>query len=437
MANEHSDILSCPALVISAPSSGNGKTSITAGIARYHANRGRRVTIFKIGPDFLDPMIHERASGNPVYNIDLWMMGEAEARRQLVKAAAKSDLILLEGVMGAFDGITSSADCARCFDMPILFVIDASTMAATFGAIAHGLRSFQSDLKVLGVIGNRVASPNHEKMITESLKAEERYLGTIFRDLKYALPSRHLGLVQASEVRDLEEKLDILAEAVGRTLLAELPPPVSFRNPGSREGQPFLLGKRIGIAKDEAFSFIYIANTDVLLDLGAELVYFSPLRDSHVPEVDALWFPGGYPELHVEQLSNNSSMHESIRAFHANDKPIYGECGGMLYLMDSITDYVGKESKMVGLLEGKAIMQKKLVSVGMQEIIFTEGSLKGHSFHHSKLETTAEPTTHTIDQRNKSTGEAVYKVGKLFLSYFHGYFPSNMRATASLFADIG
>ncbi|WP_312207249.1 cobyrinate a,c-diamide synthase, partial [Pseudomonas kuykendallii] len=204
----------CPALLIAAPASGQGKTTVTAALARLHARQGRRVRVFKCGPDFLDPMILERASGQPVYQLDLWMVGEAECRRQLWQAAQEADLILVEGVMGLFDGTPSAADLARTFGLPVLAVIDAAAMAQTFAAVAHGLATFRADLPFSGVLANRVGSARHAELLRASLPATRRWYGALPRAVGIELPSRHLGLVQAEELLDLDERLDSAAGAL-------------------------------------------------------------------------------------------------------------------------------------------------------------------------------------------------------------------------------
>ncbi|WP_455906421.1 nucleotide-binding protein, partial [Metapseudomonas otitidis] len=204
----------CPALLIAAPASGQGKTTVTAALARLHARQGRRVRVFKCGPDFLDPMILARASGHPVYQLDLWMIGEAESRRLLWEAAGEADLILIEGVMGLFDGSPSAADLARHFGVPVLGVINGAAMAQTFGALAVGLATYQPDLPFAGVLGNRVGSQRHSDLIRDSLPDWIRWYGALPRSAEVELPSRHLGLVQAEELADLDARLDAAADAL-------------------------------------------------------------------------------------------------------------------------------------------------------------------------------------------------------------------------------
>ena len=424
---------SCPALLIAAPASGQGKTTVTAALARLHARQGRRVRVFKCGPDFLDPMILARASGKPVYQLDLWMVGEEESRRLLWEAAGEADLILIEGVMGLFDGAPSAADLARRFGVPVLAVIDGSAMAQTFGALAHGLSSFQPDLPFDGVLANRVGSPRHGEILRDSLPESIRWYGALPRSVEVELPSRHLGLVQAEELADLDARLDAAADALALSADTELPAPVSFAAPASAPLEPLLAGVRIGVARDAAFAFLYQANLDLLQALGAELLFFSPLRFARLPAVDSLYLPGGYPELHLRGLSRNRAMADAIRAHHEAGKPILAECGGMLYLLDGLTDRGDERTQMLGLLPGEARMHKRLTALALQEVELPEGRLRGHTFHHTALESPLEPLPRGECPNYKRTAEAVYRRGRLTASYIHLYLPSDPAAAAALF----
>lgn len=422
----------CPALLISAPASGQGKTTITAALAMRERKRGRRVRVFKTGPDFLDPLILERASGNPVYQLDLWMGGEDHCRNLLYDAAGSADLILIEGVMGLFDGQPSSADLATLFGIPVLAVVDASGMAQTFGAVAFGLARYRANLPVAGVFANRVGSERHAEMLAPNLPNDLPLLGWLAHDTDIVLPERHLGLVQPDETAGLDARLERAAAALHCTGDATTRP-VAF-TPGARPTTwPLLEGKRIAVARDAAFSFLYRANVDTLHALGAELRYFSPLGDSSLPDADCLYFPGGYPELHLATLRDNRPMREAIRAHHADDKPIVAECGGMLYLLESLTDADGRQADMLGLLPGRAIMQKRLTALALQEFRMPGGGLRGHTFHYSRLETTLTPIARGECPNHGKTSEAVYRHGKLTASYVHAYFPSNPEAAARLF----
>jgi cobyrinic acid a,c-diamide synthase len=427
----------CPALLISAPASGQGKTTLTAALARYHAARGRAVQVFKTGPDFLDPMILERASGRPVYQLDLWMGGEAHCRKLLYQAAGTADLVLIEGVMGLYDGTPSSADLARLFGIPVLAVIDAGAMAQTLGAVAYGLAHYSPALPFYGVLANRVAGPGHAELAKQGLPPGMRFMGGISRDAAFELPDRHLGLVQAEEVADLDQRLSALASAVSGIELADMPPEIELAPPGAGADAELLerplAGVRIGVARDRAFSFLYPANLDLLRAMGAELVFFSPLTATELPPVDSVYLPGGYPELHLERLSANHGMAEALRRHVSSGKPTYAECGGMLYLLESLTDQQGTRASLVGVLPGRALMHRRLQSLGYHTAPLPAGKVRGHTFHHSTVETALTPAAHTERAQSNAGGEAIYLHERLVATYFHGYFPSNPRAIAQLF----
>ena len=424
----------CPALFITAPASGQGKTTVTAALARHHRNRGRRVRVFKTGPDFLDPMILERASGTPVYQLDRWMVGEDHCRQLLYTAAGDADLILIEGAMGLFDGNPSSADLAALFGIPVLAVIDASAMAQTFGAVALGLARYRDDVRVTGVFANRVAGERHYHMLAESLPPGIQSFGWLPRTPDIALPDRHLGLVQAGEIDDLDARLECAASALNMAG-DSLPEPVAFAPLTTTAAPlpPLLAGVRIAVARDHAFSFVYRANLDLLRELGAELLFFSPLKNAALPLADSLYLPGGYPELYIDALGNNRALVDAIRAHHDAGKPLVAECGGMLYLCQSLTDAEGKRGAMAGLLPGEAIMQKRLTALALQSVAIPEGNLRGHTFHHSRLEMNMAPVARGACPNGGPTAEAVYRRHRLAASYIHWYFPSNPTTCARLF----
>jgi len=423
--------LQCPALLVAAPASGQGKTLVTAALARRHRAAGRRVRVFKCGPDFLDPMVHEVASGAPVHQLDLFMCGEEQCRALLREAAGEADLILVEGVMGLFDGDPSAADLALRFGLPVLAVVDASAMAQTFGALVHGLATYRPGLDLHAVIANRVGSDRHAQMLEASVPPGVTWLGAMRRDAGVALPERHLGLVQAGEVADLDARLDRAAALLPDAAL-HLPPPVSFAPAPAAGERGDLGGMRIAVARDEAFAFLYRANLDWLERAGATLAFFSPLRDGALPPCDALWLPGGYPELHLEALAGNGAMLAAIRAHHAAGKPILAECGGMLYTCAALVDGQGRRAELLGLMPGEAAMQPRLTALGMQQVELPGGTLRGHTFHYSRLDTTLTPSYRALTPDGRA-GEAVYRAGSLTASYMHLYFPSAPGAVEVLF----
>lgn len=423
----------CPAWLVSAPASGQGKTSVTAALARWHARQGKRVRVFKTGPDFLDPMVLERASGAPVYQLDLWMNGEDDVRARLHEAAAEADLILVEGVMGLFDGGLSSADLAQRLGLPVLAVIDGSAMAQTFGALALGLARYRDGLRVHGVAANRVGSAYHAQLLAGSLPDDLHWLGALPRDATLALPERHLGLVAAAELDDIDARLDALADAWAVHASTELPAPVRFSAASRAAVPPTLRGVRVAIARDAAFCFLYPANLDLLRDAGAELCFFSPLAGDSLPACDAVWLPGGYPELHLLTLSRNDALREALHAHVDAGRPLLAECGGMLYALDSLADVEGARFPMAGLLRGNAAMQARLGGLGMQAVTLPEGELRGHTFHYAQAEIDEPPIAMASNPDGGPSKEGVYRRGRFTASFMHLYFPSNPAASVALF----
>lgn len=424
----------CPALFISAPASGQGKTTVTAAIARYHSRLGKVVRVFKTGPDYLDPQILEQASGGPVEQLDMWMAGEAYCQQKLYAAAQVADLILIEGAMGLFDGEPSSADLAATYHIPIALVMDVKGMAQTAAAVAAGLASYRSDYLVVGIVANNCGSDRHAEIIADALPASLPLLAKFKRDPTMRLPERHLGLVQASEVEDeLEAVFEVLANSLSGSALCDLPRPVAFEPLTLPVVDKSLAGLRLGIAKDAAFSFIYAANLNLLQEMGAELVFFSPMTDESLPHVDALWLPGGYPELHAERLANNTRLCREIQAFFDNDKPILAECGGFLYCLESLLDLEGRSFDMLGLLSGQGAMTGGRGCQGMQTALLPEGEVRAHAHHHAQSFQTPSPLAFARRQRHRAPGEAIYRNRGLTATFLHLFFPSNPHAIGDLF----
>ncbi|PWQ95528.1 cobyrinate a,c-diamide synthase [Leucothrix arctica] len=425
----------CPALFLSAPASGQGKTTITAGLSRYFKNQGKTVRVFKTGPDYLDPQILAQASGEAVEPLDLWMAGENDCKHKLYEAAKVADLILIEGAMGMFDGDPSSADLAATFGIPIAIVMDVKGMAQTAAALASGLANFRNDYQVAGLIVNNCGSERHSQLIRDALPESLPLIAALPRNPEVTLPERHLGLVQAAEIRDeLEQCIERAAVWIKDAGLTELPAPVAFEPTEIPQPKKLLQDRQIGIAKDEAFSFIYDANIELLEAMGAECHYFSPIHDSYLPEVDALWFPGGYPELHATKLAENDSMAIAIREFFEADKTILAECGGFLYTMETLTDLEGNIYPMLGLMQGHGAMRGRSGCQGMQTAVLPEGDVRAHAHHRSRSESTPEPIGHGRRQRHPAPGEAIYRERGLTATYLHLFFPSNAEAVASMFS---
>jgi len=430
--------ITCAAMLVAAPASGQGKTTVAAALARLHARQGRRVRAFKCGPDFLDPQWLALASGQPADTLDLWMNGEADCRARLHAAAQASDLIVVEGVMGLFDGEPSAADLAQRLGLPVLAVVDAGAMAGTFGALVHGLQSYRPGLPWAGVLANRVASARHGAMLQASLREGAHWRGGLPRDGGFALPERHLGLVGSAELGDALQRLDAAADALAATPLGQCTPAqlpqVGFDAPPLAPALPPLLaGRRIAIARDAAFFFIYPANLDLLRALGAELAFFSPLAGEPLPPCDALWLPGGYPELHAQALSRCEGLRRQLAEHAAQGRPVWAECGGMMALFEELVDAEGRAHPMWGLLPGRTAMQRRLAGLGMQQLALGEHHLRGHTFHYSTCDTPLAPQARGTRPGTGDAGEALYARGSVRASYFHAWFASSPEAVAGLF----
>jgi len=425
-------MVKCPALLVAAPASGQGKTTVVAALARLHTRLGRKVRVFKCGPDFLDPQIHAIASDAPCYNVDLWMCGEHDVAWRLSEAAKTADLILVEGVMGLFDGTPSAAELADKLGLPILAVINGASMANSFGAIAYGLKHYRPGTPLHAAFANRVGSAYHAELLEKSLPDDIAWYGHLPRDVDAALPERHLGLLPASEIADLDQRIERMADLLAPTAAAQLPPPVAFNTLPAPVIPRLLDGKTIAIARDAAFCFIYPANLDCLQALGAKIIFFSPLADTDLPVCDAVWLPGGYPELHATALSANHRLWSALGAHIDTGKPVLAECGGMMALFDTLLDLDGNEFALAGLLPGRVSMQKRLAALGMQEVDLPEGRLRGHAFHYSKTTTELTPLC-TASRPDGRAGEAIYRRQRLTASYMHLYFAYNPEAAAKLF----
>lgn len=362
------------------------------------------------------------------------MVGEARCRALLAQAAQEDDVVLIEGVMGLYDGDPSSADLARAFDLPVLAVLDAGAMAQTVGALAQGLRDY-GPVHLAGVIANRIASPGHAAMVAQAMRGIP-LLGTLPRQAQ-SLPERHLGLVLPQEVPDLDGTLDALADSLAfddEAWCAIAPTPIHTA-PGAADVPPSLLrGQVVAIARDAAFAFLYPANVACLQAMGAQVTWFSPLADEAVPgAADAVYLPGGYPELHAETLSRAQRWQASIREAHARGVSLLAECGGMMALTEQLQDSAGRVWPMAGLLAGTVRMQSRLAALGPQAWVTAHGELRGHTFHHSSFETPLQPLVRTRKHLSGVDGEAIYRRGSLIASYFHAYFESCPMTVAAIF----
>ena len=440
-----------PRVALVGTGSGCGKTTVTCALLQALVNRNIKVSSFKCGPDYIDPMFHQKVIGTPSRNLDLFFCGEETVRYLFCQAAAEAELSVIEGVMGMYDGIggdtqqASSNHLAMATETPEILVVQVRGMSLSVGAVLEGFARFAPN-RLAGVIFNGASAKMYPLYADMAQKAGLRPLGYFPKIPQAAVESRHLGLVTAGEIQNLKEKMQLLADAAQQTLdldgilaLARSAPPLSCREPALPDPLPRPV--RVGVAQDEAFCFYYADNLQLLQRLGAELVPFSPLRDKALPpRLDGLYLGGGYPELHGAALANNQSMRQAVRQAVAGGMPTVAECGGFLYLQQSLTDREGHSYPMAGALPGEGRMTGSLVRFGYVRLVARRdqmladagGSLRGHSFHYS--DTTQNGDGFTAEKRNgqflcAQTGP------RLYAGYPHLYFWSNPDAAARFLAQ--
>jgi cobyrinic acid a,c-diamide synthase len=414
-------------LVISAPASGVGKTTLTLALARAWRNRGLTVQCLKSGPDYIDPAFHAVATGRPSVNVDSWAMDRA-AIAHLVSRGADADVVLAEGSMGLFDGVAArgvsgtgaTADIAQMLGWPVLLVMDPSGQAQTAAAIAAGLRDYRPGVRLAGVVLNRIASPRHEALVRQALSdAGITVFGALPRHAEISLPKRHLGLVQAEEQSEIDTLIAEAARFVGSHV--DLDAVLSAAAGVSAQPAATALnvrppGQRIALARDAAFSFVYPHMLEAWRMAGAEIVTFSPLADE-IPDAgaDVCWLPGGYPELHAGRLAANARFRNGLRAF-AETRPVHGECGGYMVLGAGLTDGDGTRHEMVGLLGLETSFAKRRMHLGYRVATLdapmpghrTGARLRGHEFHYSTI--LAQPDA-PLAVVHDATGAAVAETG--------------------------
>ncbi len=448
----------CPRLVIAGTGSGVGKTSLALGLARWLTRQRLRVQTFKVGPDFLDPSYLAMASGRTCYNLDGWMTSRPYVRRLFARATADADIALIEGVMGMFDGASprtlegSTAEIAQWLGSPVLLVVNAHGTARSLAATVKGFAEFEPGVRVAGVIANQGGSPRHRAWLAESLTqvATAPLLGMLPRGSLPALPSRHLGLVAADQANLPPDSIDQLADACGGHLdmptiidlarsaenfdVDEVLPPASMAAPPRKV--------RLGIARDEAFHFYYADNLESLAGAGAEWVPFSPLRDARLPaNLDGLYLGGGYPEAHAARLADNCEMLADVRQFAASGRTVYAECGGLMYLGQTLTCLDGARHAMAGVLPIETAMLEKLKVLGYAEVAWAAGSLwgaagqvaRGHEFHYSEI--TAEPRpsgdwqpAYTVCRRRAEPTNGGFFRDRVLAGYVHLHWASRPEA---------
>jgi cobyrinic acid a,c-diamide synthase len=445
--------ISIPRIVVAGAASGIGKTSVMAGLARALRERGLKVAVFKCGPDYLDPTYHVRAARRACHNLDSWMMGREAVLGTFCRACADADIALIEGMMGLFDGASpvsdegSTAEIAKWLRAPVMLVVDASGIARTLAAIVRGFIEFDPELRIAGVFCNRLGSQGHLELLRETVR-QPPVLGGLPSNQALAVPERHLGLRSANEsavpesifVR-LGEEIDQWCNLTAVIEAANAAPPLECEASITNQMVPTPTCK-IGIAFDEAFHFYYEYNLALLQSLGAELVYFSPISDQKLPEVDGIYIGGGYPELHAEALAANRSMREQIARFAAASGAVYGECGGLMYLSSGITTLEKHNFPMASVIPGNTIMHDRLQALGYVEVETETDSVigpagtrfRGHQFRYSELKLLADLNwayrmTRYYDGQVMPEG---YRLKNVLASYVHAHWASNPRIAERL-----
>jgi cobyrinic acid a,c-diamide synthase len=444
-----------PRIVVAATGSGVGKTTATIALMGALKARGLKVAPFKCGPDYLDPTYHQRAAGVRSHNLDGWMMHREGVIATFTNASRGADIAVIEGMMGLFDSATptsdegSTAEIAKWLDAPVLLVNDASGIARTISAIAAGFARFDPGVRLAGLICNRVGSRGHLDLL-RAARPEAPIVGGFPEKVELAFPERHLGLLMADEIAAPQSLLDEWSRLAAEWLdldaiiaLAQSAPPLERYAP--HESSLSQIKCRIGIAFDDAFHFYYEDNLNRLRSLGAELVNFSPSKDRALPEVDGLYFGGGYPEALARELSSNAQMLDEIRNFAARGGVVYAECGGLMYLSEGIRTLEGITWPMAALIPGVTVMSDRLQALGYVEVFTRKDSIlgsagasfRGHQFRYSTLQSNQneQEIERIYNVKPRWGGEPFvegYRRGNVLASYVHAHWASNPKIAENL-----
>lgn len=417
-----------PQFLIAAPSSGSGKTTITQGLLRYLKNKGLRVQPFKCGPDYLDTKHHAWAAGNVSINLDTFMSSCEHVKDVYRNYSSQSDISVVEGVMGLFDGAKkmegSSAQIAELIDIPIILVVNAKATAYSVAPLLYGFKNFYPGITIAGVIFNFVGSKSHYQFLKDACEDVGVVpLGYVPKNDELHLPSRHLGL-QISDSSQYDSIIENIAEHISKTVDIEKLIQIStkqFEEPIiSKTKQRGKL--RITVAKDAAFNFTYHENLKALEQLG-DVTFFSPLKDQELPDTDLLYLAGGYPELHIKELSSNSAMRKAINNYCSQNGRVLAECGGMMYLCESIIDSDSVEYPMVGYLEQKATMENMKLKLGYRKIKIDKHICYGHEFHYSKIINPLQQYSvgEIYSARDQKLDTLLFRKKNTLASYIHFY----------------
>jgi cobyrinic acid a,c-diamide synthase len=430
-------------LIIAAPHSGAGKTTVTLALLAALARRGIKVRAAKAGPDYIDPAFHAAATGAPSVNLDSWAMPRALLDALAAQATENADIFVVEGVMGLFDGASglaghsgATADLAAHFNLPIVLVLDVARLAQSAAAVVRGFAGHDPAVRIAGVILNRVASEKHRTLVAGAIEALGiPVFGAMPREATLTLPERHLGLVQAGEHVDLHAIIGHLAAMAERhldlnaILVAVAPLAIAATNGASRTPAVPPPGQRVALAHDQAFSFVYPHLMEAWRAAGAEIIPFSPLADEEPPErADSCWLPGGYPELHADALAAARRFSDGLRRF-AESRPVHGECGGYMVLGESLEDAAGKQHPMAGLLGHTTSFAKRKLHLGYRTarlladtVLGAKGAIvRGHEFHYASLVSAGgdEAFAELCDGEGRPLGKSGGRRGPVSGTFFH------------------
>lgn len=438
-------------LIIAAPMSGSGKTTVTIGLLECLRRRGLKVAPFKVGPDFIDPGYHTLVTGRPSVNLDAWICEPDTVQEIFADYSKDADIAVIEGVMGLFDGISgrseegSTAQIARLTGATVFLVVDAKGYARSIAALIAGFMEFDPDVRIGGVIFNNVSSENHARVLRDAVESNlpaVRVLGCILRDRMLHIPSRHLGLMTAEEVDLSQEYLDHLVEVIRKSVdLGMLWAASGSGDIVDRPPEKPVVEKktRIAVARDVAFCFVYECNLRLLEEAGAELVTFSPLADAGLPEnISGIYLPGGYPEMHAKVLAANEPMKKAVRNAIESGMPVYAECGGFIYLSRGVVDNrnpVSAIDALVGIFPVSTSLLEQRRALGYREIKLRDNSIighkgavaRGHEFHYSEMEEMPQEIERLYQVRKgqNDLGVEGYRYKNCLASYIHLHFGSN------------
>lgn len=453
-------------ILIAGSYSGVGKTSISLGLMKALSKRGKKVQPFKVGPDYIDPMYHRFVTGEWSRNLDSYMLDDEQIKFVFKNSSEGKDISIIEGVMGLYDGIGteinkhSTSQMSKILKSPVILVIDGKGMGASAGAMVLGYKQLDKDVEIVGVIANNVRTQRHYNIIKESI---ERFcgievLGYLPPDENVSVESRNLGLFPSNEIEDLERKVNTIADEMEKHIdidrIIELSESEnvtsSFElNMFSEDPEVRALaeGKTVAVAYDKAFNFYYPGNIDLFKEIGANIITFSPINDEEIPEADLLYMGGGFPEVFAEELEKNVSMRKSIKKAHDEGLAIYAECGGLMYLGDSLVDMDGKKHEMVGAISGYSEMKKGLRRFGYciatakeDNLISYKGQeMSGHEFHSSEFYSdldTAFTMKKIVEDEVIDEWEGGYYVNNTLASYLHIHFYNNLSMVCYLLSNV-